>query len=150
MATWTNVSSTVLEPGDPIRSVDIIAIKENIIALSEGASGAPKIVTAAINDSAVTTSKIANASVTAEKLASGVVASATAGASLGAVGTYAMLAKATAGGVAAGATTAGSELRYSDVQGNGVGTPSGTWRAMGRTAEGSLAAASITTFLRIS
>jgi hypothetical protein len=49
MATWTNVSSTVLEPGDPIRSVDIIAIKENIIALSEGASGAPKIAAAALN-----------------------------------------------------------------------------------------------------
>ena len=29
MTTFTNVSSTVLEPGDPIRSVDIIAIKEN-------------------------------------------------------------------------------------------------------------------------
>ena len=49
MATWTNVSNTVLEPGDPIRSVDIIAIKENVIALSEGASGAPKIVAAALN-----------------------------------------------------------------------------------------------------
>lgn len=43
MAVWTDVSSTVLEPGDPIRSVDIIAIKENITALSEGADGAPKI-----------------------------------------------------------------------------------------------------------
>jgi hypothetical protein len=50
MATWTDVSSTVLEPGDPIRSVDIIAIKENIIALSEGASGAPKILDAAITE----------------------------------------------------------------------------------------------------
>lgn len=29
MAVFTNVSNTVLEPGDPIRSVDIIAIKEN-------------------------------------------------------------------------------------------------------------------------
>ena len=44
MATWTDVSSTVLEPGDPIRSVDIIAIKENIIAVPEGATGAPRIV----------------------------------------------------------------------------------------------------------
>ena len=63
MATWTNVSNTVLEPGDPIRSVDIIAIKENIIALSEGASGAPKILTAAINDGAVTASKLVKAPV---------------------------------------------------------------------------------------
>jgi hypothetical protein len=29
MAIWTNVPDSVLEPGDPIRSVDIIAIKEN-------------------------------------------------------------------------------------------------------------------------
>ena len=44
MATWTDVSSTVLEPGDPIRSVDIIAIKEKIIAVPEGVTGAPRIV----------------------------------------------------------------------------------------------------------
>jgi hypothetical protein len=31
MATWTNVPNSVLEPGDPIRSVDIIAIKENAV-----------------------------------------------------------------------------------------------------------------------
>lgn len=31
MATWTNVPDSSLEPGDPIRSVDIIAIKENTV-----------------------------------------------------------------------------------------------------------------------
>jgi hypothetical protein len=31
MATWTNVPDSNLEPGDPIRSVDIIAIKENTV-----------------------------------------------------------------------------------------------------------------------
>lgn len=35
MAVFTNVSNTVLEPGDPIRSVDIIAIKENTNYLKE-------------------------------------------------------------------------------------------------------------------
>jgi hypothetical protein len=43
MATWTNVPDSNLEPGDPIRSVDIIAIKDNTTALAEGASGAPEI-----------------------------------------------------------------------------------------------------------
>lgn len=43
MATWTNVLDSNLEPGDPIRSVDIIAIKDNTTALAEGASGAPEI-----------------------------------------------------------------------------------------------------------
>jgi hypothetical protein len=35
MTTFTNVPDNVLEPGDPIRSVDIIAIKDNTIALYE-------------------------------------------------------------------------------------------------------------------
>jgi hypothetical protein len=43
MATWTNVLDSNLEPGDPIRSVDIIAIKDNTTALAEGATGAPEI-----------------------------------------------------------------------------------------------------------
>jgi len=43
MAIWTNVQDSNLEPGDPIRSVDIIAIKDNTTALAEGASGAPEI-----------------------------------------------------------------------------------------------------------
>ena len=43
MAIWTNVPDSNLEPGDPIRSVDIIAIKDNTTALAEGASGAPEI-----------------------------------------------------------------------------------------------------------
>lgn len=36
MTTFTNVSSTVLEPGDPIRSTDITAIKDNTLFLYEG------------------------------------------------------------------------------------------------------------------
>jgi hypothetical protein len=35
MSVFTNVPNTVLEPGDPIRSVDIIAIKENTNFLNE-------------------------------------------------------------------------------------------------------------------
>jgi hypothetical protein len=143
MATWTDISNTVLEPGDPIRSVDIIAIKENITALSEGASGAPKIQSAALAEGAITTS---------------MVLAATAGAAVGAVGTYAMLWSANGIAAAAGETKAGSALRYAgftpsfggsasgatdafptnathvmQMRGAG-GTPAGTWRAMGRDA----------------
>jgi len=130
MATWTNVPNTVLEPGDPIRSVDIIAIKENVIALSEGASGAPAIQTAAL--------------ATGERMNTTNVLNATAGASVGAVGTYAFLGRLGTGALSIGTTIAGSSLRYgagltSDVTtvgdaswfyGGRTGAPSGTWRAM--------------------
>jgi hypothetical protein len=43
MATFTNISDTVLEPGKPIRSVDTIALRDNPVAIAEGASGAPRI-----------------------------------------------------------------------------------------------------------
>jgi hypothetical protein len=118
MATWTNVPNTVLEPGDPIRSVDIIAIKENVIALSEGASGAPKILATALNTG------------TNER---DWVLARTADASLAAVGTYAFIGRAgTAGQVNAGSTAAGSGLFYTGILATTSGSPgTGTWRAMG-------------------
>jgi hypothetical protein len=141
MATWTDVSSTVLEPGDPIRSVDIIAIKENVIALSEGASGAPKILTAAINDAAVTSGKLATGTNERDW-----VLGRTAGASVGAVGTYAFLATTNTSNASAdafGATRAGSTLlpagnvsqgenfSGNSLNGSASGSVSGTWRCMG-------------------
>jgi hypothetical protein len=156
MATWTDVSSTVLEPGDPIRSVDIIAIKENIIALSEGADGAPRILTAAIDDSAITAVKLATG--TNER---NWVLGRTAGASTGAVGTYAFLVQAsgTTATIVAGSNYAGSGLRYSGVRkdndndnvslGSGA-TPSGTWKAMGTQSTTTTNTQRVTLFLRIS
>jgi hypothetical protein len=101
MATWTDVSSTVLEPGDPIRSVDIIAIKENVIALSEGASGAPKIQAAALNTG------------TNER---DWVLARYAAADFGAVGTYAVLMPTATSNLAIGGTVAGSALRSGAAQ----------------------------------
>lgn len=68
------------------------------------------------------------------------VLAATAGASVGAVGTYASLRSATASNTQPGDTRAGSTLRYSETnQGitisvNGVAPP-GTWRCMGRSVD---------------
>jgi hypothetical protein len=64
------------------------------------------------------------------------VLNATAGASVGAVGTYAFLKVVPIGGsnVFAGATVAGSTLQYTNGPGEVSGsnpTPSGTWRVMG-------------------
>lgn len=88
------------------------------------------------------------------------VLNATAGATLGAVGTYAFLIHATANTtITPGSTYAGSALRYSGVFGTnsvlvyntttGAGTPSGTWRAMGGVT-GGLSNFGATLFLRIS
>lgn len=60
MATWTSVPNTSLDVGKAARSVDIKAIRDNITALAEGASGAPKLETAAIEDGAVTGAKLSD------------------------------------------------------------------------------------------
>jgi len=91
------------------------------------------------------------------------VLSATAGASVGAVGTYAFLLDTTNSNtsLAAGSTIAGSSLRYGNIardadQGlsinNVSGTPSGTWRLMGYGVRqvGNFSDKYTTVFLRIS
>jgi hypothetical protein len=72
------------------------------------------------------------------------VASNVAGVGLGGVGSYALCFNyGTAG---AGATKAGSTIRYCDVPNNSIGgTPSGTWRVMGYAGDGQ-----VTVFQRIS
>lgn len=78
------------------------------------------------------------------------VLAATAGASVGAVGTYALLGRTTATAMSPGATVAGSSLRYVSAQSTGGDTPtgpSGTWRCMGYHNASSYAG---TVFLRIS
>jgi len=169
MATWTDVSSTVLEPGDPIRSVDIIAIKENVIALSEGASGAPKILTDAINDAAVTSAKLATGTNERDW-----VLARTAGASAGAVGTYAFLRSLENADYNFGATLAGSQLEAAGIGTNTTGWQTytnltgdstssyffdqneqraGTWRCMGVSARSKIELGSTSTatlWLRIS
>lgn len=48
MADWTDIADSVLEVGKPIRSIDHFALRDNITALAEGATGAPDILNAAI------------------------------------------------------------------------------------------------------
>lgn len=43
MATWTTIPDSSLEPGKPIRSIDTLALRDNPVAIAEGAAGAPKI-----------------------------------------------------------------------------------------------------------
>ncbi len=71
MATWTEIDDSRLEPGAPARSVDAIALRDNPVAIAEGASGAPRIQTGGLQDNAVTANKIDSNAVTTPKIAFG-------------------------------------------------------------------------------
>jgi len=150
-------------------------IADGAVTTEKIAAGA--VATVDIADSAVTTAKIANANVTVAKIsATGTadsttylrgdgswqvvsttpttaqVLTATAGASGGAVGTYAMCRDLTSSSINIGSTRAGSSLVYSAAQGTGSTTSSGTWRCMGNTSFSNCGPTSavVTLWLRIS
>ena len=131
MATWTTIPDSSLEPGKPIRSIDTLALRDNPVAIAEGAAGAPKIAAAAFQAG------------TPER---DWVLARNSEASVGAVGTYAFLGETSGTTTLPGATRAGSALRYAGivasspwsttyplfVSGGGTTTtPTGTWRCMG-------------------
>lgn len=55
---WTNITNGQLAVGSPIRSVDLLALRDNIIAQANGDPGSPQQQTAGIANNAVTASKI--------------------------------------------------------------------------------------------
>lgn len=69
----------------------------------------------------------------ADSISTNAALAATAGATLGAVGTYALVRKPSAGGLNPGDTVAGSSLEYSTADGgSGSSIGVGTWRTMGQ------------------
>jgi len=123
MADWTTLPDSSLEPGKPMRSIDGLALRDNPIAIAEGAAGAPKVLAAGL--------------ATGDNERDWVLAR-TAGASVGAVGSYAFLNRLTVAAVnpvpsiTPGQTLSGSSLRYADADNNQSGTSlAGTWRCMG-------------------
>jgi hypothetical protein len=151
MADYVTISDTQVDPDAPITSQLAYAWRDNPTAIAEGASGAPRIQTASIENNAVTSSKIKNDAVTSSKIEDNAVTSSklgtsnsirdwvlarTAAASAGAVGTYALAFNNASSSAGFGSTTAGSNLRPTDVAADDRGTPtlSGTWRCMGRAA----------------
>lgn len=136
------------------------ALYENLFAFAEKAVGAPVlannyIVAAMIAASQITTAKIADANVTAAKLATGTnerdwVLARNAAASVGALGTYALL-RTSGSSVAQGTNVAGSGLLYANSDG-GVGpstAPSGTWQSCGRADTSGTNAEATTLWLRV-
>lgn len=55
---WTNITNAQLAIGAPLRSIDILALRDNITAQANGDAGAPKQQTAGIADNAVTAQKV--------------------------------------------------------------------------------------------
>jgi len=55
---WTNITNAQLAIGAPIRSIDLLALRDNITAQANGDAGAPKQQTAGIADNAVTAVKV--------------------------------------------------------------------------------------------
>lgn len=113
MADWTTIADSVLEVDKPARAIDARALRDNPVAIAEGAVDAPRVdpINAMAHQGAV-----------------------------GAVGTYAFL---SGGSKSAGQTLAGSSLiyggavqGYTDTTSSGAevtpsGVPSGAWRCMG-------------------
>lgn len=147
MATWTNIGDTFLEPGKPVRSVDGLALRDNPIAISEGATGAPRIVNAAVTDGTLGAEKFQTGTTERDW-----VLARSAAASVGAVGTLALLKNQSNPAVTPGSTVAGSSLVYASAAGSDNATsPAGTWRAMGYAEASTEPNANRTTsFLRIS
>ena len=164
MADWTTIPDTTFEPGAPAKGRDMRFLRDNPIAIAEGASGAPRIQAGGIGTGAVTNVKLASNAVTNVKVSNGTlgaekfqtgaternwVLARTAAAARGAVGSYAFL-SLVSGDSGGGDTKAGSDLSYASATSEGGvssgGTPAGTWRNMGRT----LSTGNATVFLRIS
>lgn len=136
MAEWTNLPDQ--EPGDPSLATWANSVRDNPIAIAQGAAGAPKVTEAAMLANSIHGNRIRTSTLTATQLANGAgevnwVLARTAGAAYGAVGTYALLRKNTGTPADPNSTWAGSSLVPAPTSGvsEGFGSPAGTWRCMG-------------------
>lgn len=134
---WTTISNALVAVGAKPFATTIQALRDNPIAIANGDSGAPKVKDAALDTGAATAAGTAW------------VGLRTAALSVGAVGSYAFLGQIVPSLSGAGTTNAGSNLEYTNAAGaTPSGSPSGTWRLMGRTNAGA-GAASTSLWLRI-
>lgn len=68
MADWTDIPDENLLPGRPARSIDAIALRDNVTAQAEGATGAPKSQTNSYGNETITAEKFARYSGTSNVL----------------------------------------------------------------------------------
>lgn len=145
---WTTIDNSLVSVGALPFATTIQALRDNPVAIANGDVGAPRIQTAAIQDSAVTSAKLAT---TINE--SAWVTARTAEAGRGGLGTYTLAAIIPNGVTVAGnATRAGSDLGYARADASVTETiGSGTWRNMGASVTGvaTPGAAQVTQWLRI-
>jgi len=145
---WRDIADSEVDPESPITTSLAQAWRDNPIGIANGDSGAPRI----SSDSAIDW----GGSGTGTNSASTWVLSRTSEASVGAVGTYAVLVTNTGDlpFLDPGQTRSGSYLDYTNLSGNLSGSsPSGTWMVMGivnYTDADTGGAASASLFLRVS
>jgi len=144
---WRTIGATETDPSKPGTSELFKALADNPAAMANGEAGAPRVKDAALDTGVATTA------------GRDWVLARTALASIGAVGTYALLLHQTSDSLSEGELVAGSSLSYTglsfDETGAGVGSissgtsPAGTWQAMGRV-NSINATNAATLFLRVS
>ena len=123
---WRDIADSEVDPESPITTSLAQAWRDNPIGIANGDSGAPRI----SSDSAIDW----GGSGTGTNSASTWVLSRTSEASVGAVGTYALLATITDDlpPLEPGQTRSGSDLDYTNLSGDfSDSPPSGTWMVMG-------------------
>lgn len=158
MATWTIIPDTDIAQDKPIKAETGLALRDNAIAIAEGAAGAPRIQTAALDSGVVVNGKVANGTLGAEKFQTGTdernwVRSRIAENNDGAPGSYVFARPEPPGSndIDPGDTISGSDLTASDMDNKtGGGSLSGTWRAMGHARYTGGTNWNATLFLRIS
>jgi hypothetical protein len=124
MTTWTNITDASLEPGKPLRSIDLLALRDNPIAVAAGAAGAPKIKNTAFNTGVLGAEKFQTGTTERDW-----VLARTSDAGAGAVGTYAFLKTNTPVGF--NQNISGFSLTPSNSENDSSGSVSGTWKCMG-------------------
>lgn len=144
----TGVSGTLPVANGGIGTTTLTA---NNVLLGNGAS-APQVVAPGTSGNVLQSNGTTWVSSTVPAPSTTQVLSATAGASVGAVGTYAFCYQLFGQSVSdPGTTKAGSNLRFSNSSGQGSSVPSGTWRCMGyASADNYASQANTTVWLRIS
>jgi hypothetical protein len=150
---WTNIDNSLVSVGALPFATTIQALRDNPIAIADGDAGAPRVQTAAINDSAVTTEKLA----ANERINSVTIIPTLAGMTANAVGVPCLMqSQRTTGSIVTyepNSTIAGSSLRFASAGSVASATAgAGTWRCLGYMQDGTgvLASDRTTSWVRIS
>lgn len=132
MTTYTAIILGQIDQDSPVTQPLVTALRDNPIAIAEGASGAPRIEDAALDATATTPGAVW-------------VTNRIALVGNGGLGTYAYLKPTGTSTITPGSNVAGSGLEYTDGS-NTVASPSlsGTWKCMGYSVGGTG-----TVFLRV-